>query len=391
MNGRVPELDGLRGIAIGMVLVFHYFQLTWITRAGSFGSYLQNAASLAWTGVDLFFVLSGFLIGGILLDARGSPNYFRVFYARRFYRIVPLYAIALLFFPVIVSLARGTHNRFDWLAIGNTIPWYSYWTFTQNFWMAHSERLGAMTLAVTWSLAIEEQFYLTLPFLVRLLPRPQLMNVVRVGIYSAPLLRIGLGLHFRHNWIAPFALMPCRADALLLGVLAAVLLRDDRWKERLQCGNLLTILILALALGMAVLTVVAPTPDNPIMQSFGYTWTALFYMSILLYAVSRPASALSRALRIRWLGWLGGLAYGVYLLHQMVQGMVFGIVWGREPFIDGAYSLLTTLAAVVVTLVIAHLSWRYFELPLVTNARAVYQYERQETPNGPPLRSVPAS
>ncbi len=375
MKGRVPELDGLRGLAIGMVLAFHYFQLTWITRAGSLGHYLQGAMTLAWTGVDLFFVLSGFLIGGILLDARGSTNYFLVFYARRFYRIIPIYVIALVAFPAIVSLARGTHNRFDWLAIGNTLPWYSYWTFTQNFWMAHSERLGAMTLAVTWSLAIEEQFYLTLPFLVRFLSGPQLMKVVRMGIYSAPLLRIGLGLRFHHNWIAPFALMPCRSDALLLGVLAAMLVRDDGWKERLQRGNLLPILILAFSVGMAVLSVVAPTPDNPIMQSFGYTWIALFYVNILLYAVNRPASALSCALRTKWLGWLGGIAYGVYLLHQMAQGMMFGAVWGREPFIDGLDSLLTTLAALAVTLGIAQLSWRYLEQPLISNARGVYKYQ----------------
>src|ERR1700675_5176478 len=93
---RIPELDGIRGMAIAMVIVWHYFSAPAIANGfpeGSALAYLQAACRLAWSGVDLFFVLSGFLIGGILLDSRDSPNYFRTFYTRRFFRIVPLYAI----------------------------------------------------------------------------------------------------------------------------------------------------------------------------------------------------------------------------------------------------------------------------------------------------------
>ena len=87
VSGRIPELDGLRGIAIGMVLVYHYFYLTIVTRTHSAFYYSLVPLRTLWTGVDLFFVLSGFLIGGILLRARKSRNYFQVFYLRRFLRI----------------------------------------------------------------------------------------------------------------------------------------------------------------------------------------------------------------------------------------------------------------------------------------------------------------
>jgi hypothetical protein len=107
-TSRIPELDGLRGIAIGMVIVWHYFSTVVQASLGSSLSYLVAATRLTWSGVDLFFVLSGFLIGGILLDAREATNYFRVFYRRRFFRIVPIYAAVLLIFPILASSACGT-------------------------------------------------------------------------------------------------------------------------------------------------------------------------------------------------------------------------------------------------------------------------------------------
>src|SRR5216684_4285326 len=185
LSGRIPELDGIRGVAIGMVLIAHLFAVA--SRPGSALAYALVPLRLDWTGVDLFFVLSGFLIGGILLDARGSSNYFHVFYKRRFFRIVPIYAAILLVLPGLVSAAQWTnHGDFTWLK-ANALPWYSYWTFTQNLWMTHAASLGANALAITWSLSIEEQFYLSLPILVRLLSGRWLLACVLIGICAAPL------------------------------------------------------------------------------------------------------------------------------------------------------------------------------------------------------------
>jgi peptidoglycan/LPS O-acetylase OafA/YrhL len=366
LSGRIPELDGLRGVAIGMVLIFHYFQLTLVARPGSLPAYLQAAARLSWSGVDLFFVLSGFLISGILLDASTSANYFQIFYARRFFRIVPIYAALLLVFPAFVFASRRMHHGdFSWLT-ANALPWYTFWTFTQNFWMAHAASPGANALAITWSLAIEEQFYLTLPLIVRFFSGRRLMTCVLAGICLAPLVRIAIRLIWPHNWSAGFVLMPCRADALLLGVLAAILVRDDVWRTRIQRSNMFfAVSIPVFLLGLAFLTLKSFSIASPLMQSLGFTWLALFYVSVLLYSVTRPDSPVSRALRFKSLGWLGGIAYGAYLVHQFVLGMAFGYIGRRYPEITDGPTFLTALVALASTLVIARLSWRYFESPLI--------------------------
>src|SRR5260370_1277526 len=278
------------------------------------------AVRLSWTGVVLFFVLSGFLIGGILLAARPSTNYFQIFYTRRFFRIVPIYVALLLVFSAFVFAAQRMHNGdFTWLT-ADRLPWYSFWTFTQNFWMAHTAGLGASGLAVTWSLAVEEQFYLTLPLVVRFLFGRWLLACVMTGIGLAPLARIAIRQIWPQNWVATTVLMPCRADALLFGVLAAVLIRDDVWKARIQRNNLFfAISIPALLLGIVFLTLKAPGSQILLMQRVGYTWLALFYVQVLLYSVTRPDSLVSYALRFKSLGWPGSLAYRTYLLHQTIQ------------------------------------------------------------------------
>jgi peptidoglycan/LPS O-acetylase OafA/YrhL len=364
--GRIPELDGLRGTAVGSVLIWHYFVSPAVAAPATPFSYALVFGRLTWSGVDLFFVLSGFLIGGILLDARKATNYFQIFYTRRFFRIVPIYAALLLVFPAFAFAAQRMHHvDFTGLA-ADRLPWYSYWTFTQNFWMAHAVTFGGSALAVTWSLAIEEQFYLTLPLIVRFFTGRRLLTCVLAGICLAPLARIAIRFIWPHNWAAGFVLMPCRADALLLGVLAAILLRNEGWSARIQRNDrFFAVSIPVLLLGIAFLALKAPDIESPVMQSLGFTWLALFYVDVLLYSVTRPSSLISRALRVKWLGWLGGIAYGTYLLHLLVQWILFGYFWGHYPEITGGATILTALAALALTLTIARLSWRYFENPLI--------------------------
>jgi peptidoglycan/LPS O-acetylase OafA/YrhL len=366
LSGRIPELDGLRGIAIGSVLLWHYFVAPAVVTPATPLSYMLVLGRLTWSGVDLFFVLSGFLIGGILLDARKATNYFQIFYIRRFFRIVPIYAAVLLVFPLTMfSMGRLHLGNFTWLT-QDALPWYPFWTFTQNFWMAHAVSFGGSALAATWSLAIEEQFYLTLPLVVRFFSGRKLLTCILAGICLAPLARIAILLIWPRNWMAGFVLMPCRADALLLGVLSAILIRDEGWRARIQRNNFFfAISTPVFLLGVAFLALKSPNSASPLMQRFGYTWLALFYASILLYSVTRPNSLVSRALRFKWLGWLGGIAYGTYLLHQFVQGILFGYFLRHYPEIKDGRSFLIALVALALTLVVARLSWRYFENPLI--------------------------
>jgi peptidoglycan/LPS O-acetylase OafA/YrhL len=150
LAGRIPELDGIRGVAISMILVTHYFEGTIQEAMRTPLAYALIPFRLTWTGVDLFFVLSGFLIGGILLDARDSSNYFRVFYARRFFRIVPIYAVCLGAYFILFTLVRlGMAAKVSYI-VKDQLPWTPYLTFLQNFWMMQRNTWGGFGLTVTW-------------------------------------------------------------------------------------------------------------------------------------------------------------------------------------------------------------------------------------------------
>jgi len=366
LSGRVPELDGLRGIAIGMVLLHHYlFALVQADR-GTPLAYLLVLGRLTWSGVDLFFVLSGFLIGGILLDARDSANYFRVFYTRRFFRIVPIYAVSLAGAFTLSSLANlGLAERFAWM-FQNQLPWLPQLFFLQNFWMAQSTNWGSFTLAVTWSLAIEEQFYLTLPMLVRILSPRRILATLAVGILAAPALRIALYVLWPEHWLSWHVLMPCRADALLLGVLGAVAMRNPVCRGWLSRNHRFSSVLLFILLGgMAVLTWRAPDYRHLPMLSVGYTWMALFYLSLLLYSLMYRESWICRCMRWSWLGWLGTIAYGVYLFHEFILGAFFSLLWSRPPALSSLPEVCVTFLALALTLILCRMSWVYFEKPLV--------------------------
>jgi peptidoglycan/LPS O-acetylase OafA/YrhL len=383
---RIRELDGLRGVAIGMVVLFHFFQNTMAFPPGSVFAYVQAGLRLSWTGVDLFFVLSGFLIGGILLDSRASTNYYSVFYKRRFFRIIPIYLIALLIVPALVSLGQGPEaSRLARLNLDGA-PWYAYLTFTQNFWMTHSGTLGCNGLAMTWSLAVEEQFYLTMPLYIRALSRLWLTRALLIGICGAPLLRILLLQFHSADWVGVYTMMLCRADALLLGVLAAVLLRNERWRERIRgARSVFSVLIPIFLLGLAFLTVRAWSMTTTLMKSVGFTWVALFYFAILVFVLTRPNNAISKVLRMKWLCWVGTLAYGIYLFHQGIQYLVFGLIWGYAPVVSGGATLLATLAAMALTFLLAAISWRYFEQPLIcVGRRTNFEFGTAETMETPP-------
>jgi peptidoglycan/LPS O-acetylase OafA/YrhL len=366
LKGRIPELDGIRGTAIAMVLAHHYFLLPIQASPGTLPAYIQAAGRLAWSGVDLFFVLSGFLIGGILLDARESSNYFRVFYTRRFFRIVPIYLACLMGALILGAFVNsGTAPRLAWMYEAR-LPWISYFLFLQNFWMAKATTYGVFGLGVTWSLAVEEQFYLTLPLLIRKLNEKRLLYATLAGIALAPALRIVLHALWPEHYISWVVMMPCRADALLLGVLGAILLRDPAWTKRIEKNRTaLSFALLVLALGFIVLTKFLPNPYMFGMLSFGLSWLALFYLCILVHALSFRETWLSRCLRWRWLGWLGSIAYGTYLLHEFVRSFFFGFLWSHLPIGMSAETFLVSVLALVVTLGICRASWQYFEKPLI--------------------------
>jgi peptidoglycan/LPS O-acetylase OafA/YrhL len=349
---RMPALDGLRGIAILLVLLRHaVFGVTSVQGIESHSRLaftLLSAGQLTWSGVDLFFVLSGFLIGGILLDASQSPRYFQTFYIRRAYRILPLYfvIIGLSLLPHLLaefSAARAAHTA------ALPLPWWSYATFTQNFWMAHCGMFGPSGIGITWSLAIEEQFYLTIPLLIRYIRPRNLFIVLLTVIACVAWLRV-----------------------LLHSSMAALLVRNPDFWHWLQSHRAILWSVTGLLfLGVLYMTSQGYDALSFPMTTWGFSWLAAFYTCILLIVVSSSVAPVSRILQNPSLMRLGTLAYCSYLVHVAIMNALRHPLKAHFPqFPVGAW-LAGGILGIALTLSVAALSYRYFEKPLL---RRGHQY-----------------
>lgn len=342
------------------MLAWHYVGCQIVTEPHTFASHLRLALSLTWSGVDLFFVLSGFLIAGILLDHRDKSNFFRVFYLRRVCRIFPLYFLLVGVFLCLTRTRFFTSPSFRWL-FQDPFPLWSYLTFTQNIFMGTRGDFGPNWLGITWSLAVEEQFYLFVPLLIYFLPRRALVNVLVVAVLAAPLLRCASpGFH-------AFVNTPWRSDSLLAGALLALLVRWPRFVSsvRHQRSFLLAVFLTLLA-GAVVLTL-----RRAEFGVFDHTWLAGLYSTLILIAFLGTEPALGRLLGSWPLVWFGKLSYGIYMFHQAVSGLLHGFLRHDEPKIHTLSDAGITLAAFGITLAVAMLSHRFFETPFLRFGHSV--------------------
>ena len=261
-------------------------------------SVVMSISELGWSGVDLFFVLSGFLIGGILVDNRESQHYFSVFYARRAFRILPIY-IAITGGYGAVWAFGGSSRMLVQHLFDPPMPWYSYATFTQNLWLGKHEYWRVFNNP-TWSLAVEEQFYITLPFVVRFVPRKHLFKIVSfIGILAALLRPILMSLGVV-NGTQSYTWTLFRADALMIGVLCALVLRNKQWCAFLN--RRIWILYTALVSLVGLLTVMPRSIAHPqAVWLFygGFTVFGVLYGCVLLIAVLRSNRAVTGILRLR--------------------------------------------------------------------------------------------
>lgn len=362
---RVSVIDGLRGVAISAVLVEHFVRTSLPNPdPGSLAFYLSKALGLAWSGVDLFFVLSGYLITSILLRARGASNYFGVFYARRALRILPLYAVVLGL--TAAGRAGGLEASLPWLLGGQPL-WPGFLTFTQNITTALASEWRPYALGVTWSLAVEEQFYLLLPAAVAFCSPRGLVRLAGSLIALAVLLRLVLPI----SDLMEYVLLPTRMDALFGGVLVAVLTATAPGRARLAPYRRWIALGAAGTWSVAcLLRMYGPKP---------YLLLAVAYALLVMYLVSFPQTRLSRVFEWKPLVRLGLLCYGLYLLHRPVQGLVFKFVTGEDqPRLDSLSTGLATALAVVLTYLLAELSWRWLEEPaLRVGKRLTYRFTVQ--------------
>ena len=254
-----------------------------------------------------------------------------------------------------------------------TVPWFSYVTLTQNFWMVPLGWFGPSAMTATWSLAVEEQFYLTIPMLIRKLGTRVLIAVLVTIVFAAPILRLILNSHFRHGNFACYVLTPCRADALCLGVLAAFLMRKQRFRDFLFSNRrLLYTATLILFFGLIYMTYAGWTPFAAPMNTFGYSWIALFYTGCLLVALASSPGRQANLLSNRMLMGMGTIAYCSYLIHMPVI-QTFRHVLAHLNCRPGVSFVCGGLLGVGTTVLIAMISWKFLEKPLLRRGR-VYTY-----------------
>lgn len=380
-GSRIPELDGLRGMAISLVVAYHYFDFSPppgyqpASLLSRLYVYFERCIAVGWSGVDLFFVLSGFLIGGILLDARQSPRYFRTFYMRRVFRIIPIYYVWTAAF-LVTALLLGWASaslvstvQFNWSMIPVQM------LFLQNIGFLTYGVLARPWLSPTWSLAVEEQFYLVSPLLVRWLSRKALYAVLVTMVVAAPLFRLWARtahLTFMNDLGWAYTLMPSRADGLCIGILAALLWKDQRVRSWLQQNaGAIRIAAVGFAVGVVILARWSPDFKTLPMQSVGFTWMALFYSLLLLLVLTNPSGMLGSIARVQILREIGKVSYCLYLIHQVVgatvQAALQRIVGPPSP----ALAVTAYAFAAVAAYGIAQLSWKYFERPMLERGHAV--------------------
>jgi peptidoglycan/LPS O-acetylase OafA/YrhL len=364
-QARILELDGLRGFALLFVLIGHYLESA--PPYGALGA-IARPFRMGWSGVDLFFVLSGFLIGGILLDARESSSYFRTFYLRRFFRIVPLYyvwicayiLIALVAGPFVSRHAQGAQMQTADLAV------LGHFLFLQNFYNPLGGAVTDFWFGALWSLAVEEQFYLVSPLLIRLLTNGRLRQLLIAVIVSAPLIRMLVrAIAGADSWL-PYRLTLCRADALAWGILLAMLWRSEKARAWLAANSKqLYKPFVALLAGMVVLSARFWGPKYLLTESIGYSWIAAFYGVVLLLVLLRPQSTVAKIARLGWLREVGRVSYCMYIIHFAVFRICVIALLHKTMTMENRVDFAVAVFAGFLTYALACLSWWLFENPLL--------------------------
>lgn len=370
-RGHIPALDGVRGIAIALVLLSHFMLKAYFPNERAY-----FITQFGWIGVDLFFVLSGFLITGILLDSKRNEHYWSNFYRRRVLRILPLYYFAVLVTWLTILFIEKAPERLQGY---DSFTWF--FTFTPNLAMGlkndylyHSHIFNLNHL---WSLAIEEQFYLFWPLIVRYVPMRYL------AVLCLVLIAMGTGLrnltdHFTGTILSTssYTLPFCRMDGLAAGSFVAIAFRLG-WLQKLPLHTWVA-RILFCWMGVVVMG----NFINGTQQTL-YTVSAVFFACLLFLALNpNPRGITRRVCENPFLQHLGKYSYGLYVFHHMFEYFWrdgFGkwlLASHLHPVIGQAIFILLAFGG---TYLLARVSWVVIEQPFLKLKKKVKEQEKPAT------------
>lgn len=357
LGSHIPALDGLRGMAILLVLLYHCFPFL-ITKPG-------------WMGVDLFFVLSGFLITGILIDTRNEKGYYKNFIIRRILRIFPLYYLVLCMIFLAIPLLGLDHIR------GNDFDFYQdhqswFWLYMQNWLYAIKGFPVNHALVHFWSLAVEEQFYVFWPLIIWIIPKKWLPSCILLFMGFSLLFRMRLGSLWGLVYTYPYLSTLSRMDALLIGALIAYLIRFQKP---------FLIKYTKIALILSVLGVVSGIcwirSANFLRLSSIYNFIDLFFGCILIYSLSTNAHILSKLFRSSILRFLGKYSYGIYVYHYIFYEMI-GMHVFKMSTIDGTpetqpiNKIVFGVMIMGLSVGVSWISYQFWEKPFLSLKKYFY-------------------
>jgi len=350
-----PALDGLRGFAFIAVFLHHYMAIPY-----------------SWAGVDVFFVLSGFLITGILYDTRDDPHRARNFYIRRTLRIFPLYYGVLLLIFLLTPLMRWAWT-WQWIAwplyLGNFLRFlYPHLNdqfvgqFSNAMLLSQIPPHITLYLGHFWTLCVEEQFYLVWPWIVfAVRDRRRLIAICVACIVFVPVVRVFAASHLPAALVEGEVLLhatPFRFDTLMVGALIALLHRGSHRRSMQRAAQLiLPFAILLLATALIHWIRFQNYKYVAYLSSWPQTLIAIFSGALMLRTLV-PGSVPYRVFHMRWLRVLGTISYGAYVFHDIAHGVVATIArqWTGPRVAVLGFS---------VTVVVAAISYRYFEAPIL--------------------------
>ncbi len=339
MHCRLPQLDGIRGIAI-LLVIFHNESAKYPLL------YFDRIFTNGWMGVDLFFVLSGFLITGILLDSKDSVGYFRNFFARRCLRIWPLYYASLIFMFVIIPYLRPQQGV---EIFARSSPWWAFPLFLQTFLLPVPE-IATGLLGVTWSLAVEEQFYFVWPFVVYFSTGATLRSIATAVIVISPPLRLLLSSTDVNMYTNTF----CRLDGLMMGAMVAILVRSPGFLPSQFVRT--AWIVLFISAPMAFLT------EAMHARWIVFSFSAFASASLVYLSLHSRNKWLQAALRTRVLVYTGTISYGLYLLHKIPFNIGTALHLNQYPAVAAPVLLAASYG-------LAALSWRLLEKPFLNLKR----------------------
>lgn len=354
----MPELDTLRGLAILLVLFYHGFGLEYgVQDLSGIERRLVGATLVGWVGVDLFFVLSGFLITGILLDTRNRADYFRRFYIRRALRILPLYLATLAVLAIATRMPLFT-RPIPWSFLGISL------LFLANFALLFKI---SVPYGVLWSLAVEEHFYLLWPAVVRKLSsRGVAAAALAICIICPSLRALSFLLNRGRGWTDFGAYTWLVADGLATGALFAVAIRG--WLSSRESNWKLATATLTLGIGLAVVGAPFGILSRERLLGMTLRQTALnaFFLGTLMLVLLIGTSRWKLFVLFKPLRLLGEISYGVYLIHKFIFMLVdrcVAIAFPNLPRLNGHFVLMTArfCFTVGVTIVVSYASRWYFE------------------------------